>query len=286
MENTFKDVNEAFDKLKDKFQNGEISRQEFIDEMKRLRIKDDQGRFWMIGAQTGKWYFFDGKDWVQSEPPSQKEKKAICVHCGFENKLEVEACGRCGGMMKETDPSCEKCGAKLSKPFVVCPDCGASAIAAEPVAAAVEAVAAEPRFEPRPEPARVEIVPVASGPRVLRSVKPLSLLLFGAVFGALAGLLLGAFAGATGYFDARLGFLPDGLLNFQGALPRAGIFAVLGAVAGFVIVGLIGFLKAFIVNLILSIVGGIEYEAEPRGAAKSRKEKKSEGGGTPFGLMR
>ena len=196
--------------------------------------------------------------------------------------------------MKESEPSCEKCGAKLPKPYVVCPDCGASAIGAEPAVTAAEAMAAEPRNEPRneprpeprPAPARVEIVPDASGPRILRSVNPLSLFLFGGVFGALSGLLLGAFAGATGYFDATLGFLPDGLLNFQGALPRAGIFAVLGAAAGFVIVGLIGFLKAFIVNLILSMIGGIKYEAEPRGASKSRKEKKSEDAERPFGLMR
>ena len=112
MDNTFKDVIAAFDRLKAKFQNGEIARQEFIDEMKKLRIKDDQGRFWMIGAQTGKWYYFDGKDWVQDEPPSHKDKKAICVHCGFENRLESDACGRCGGTMKESEPACEKCGAE------------------------------------------------------------------------------------------------------------------------------------------------------------------------------
>ena len=74
MEKSFSQVNEAFDTLKAKFQTGEISRQEFIDEMKKLRIRDDEGRFWMIGAQTGKWYYFDGKDWIQSEPPSQKDQ--------------------------------------------------------------------------------------------------------------------------------------------------------------------------------------------------------------------
>jgi RNA polymerase subunit RPABC4/transcription elongation factor Spt4 len=277
MENSFKDVLEAFEKLKERFQNSEISRQEFIDEMKRLRIKDDQGHFWMIGAQTGKWYYFDGKDWVQAEPPSQKEMKAICVHCGFETRLDAEVCARCGGTIKESDPACEKCGAKLRKPYLVCPECGSSAIGGE-APAAVEA---------RPKPASVAETDEEPGSRVLRSVKPLSLLLFGGVLGALGGLLLGAFAGGTGYFDAQLGFLPDGLLNFQGTLPRAGIFAVMGAASGFVVVGLIGFLKAFILNLILSIVGGIEYQAGPRGRGRSGKDRKEEtGGGTPFGLMK
>ena len=291
MENSFKDVLEAFDKLKERFQASEISRQEFIDEMKRLRIKDDRGRFWMIGAQTGKWYYFDGKDWVQDEPPSQKEKKAICIHCGFENELDAESCGRCGGTMKDSEPACEKCGATLPKPYVACPACGALAIAGEapPTRATIETAEPRPALVPsRPAtaalPADRDEEPAV---RVLRSGKALSFLLFGGVLGTLGGLLFGAFAGATGYFDAQLGFLPAGLINFQGSLPRAGIFAVLGAVAGFVLVGLLGWVKAMIVNLILSVVGGIEYQTGPRRKPRSRAAAKDEvEESTPFGLIR
>jgi hypothetical protein len=286
MENSFNEVVEAFDKLKERFQAAEISRQEFIDEMKRLRIKDDQGRFWMIGAQTGKWYYFDGKDWVQDDPPSQKEKKAICVHCGFENKLEAESCGRCGGTMKDSEPTCDKCGAALPKPYVACPACGAAAIGGDVPAVPTAPAAGEADGEARPEPAEKKPAVEESAPRFLRSVKPLSFLLFGGALGTLGGLLFGAFAGATGYFDAQLGFLPDGLLNFQGSLPRAGIFAVLGAVAGFIILALIGFLKALIVNLILSVIGGIEYQAEPRRRYRSEAAGKDEAEARPpFGLM-
>ncbi len=286
MEKSFKDVLEAFEKLKEKFQAGEISSQQFIDEMKPLRIKDDQGRYWMIGAQTGKWYYFNDKEWVQSEPPSPKEGKAVCAHCGFENKPEAELCGRCGGTMKGAEPTCEKCGAKLPKPYVACPECGASAIGGE-VSAPTEPTMVIEGGSGRPERAEEKATAKEPVSRVLRSVKPLSFLLFGGLLGALGGLLFGAFAGATGYFDAQLGFLPGGLLNFQGSLPRAGIFAVMGAVTGFVFVGLIGFLKALIVNLILSIIGGVEYQVGPRRGPRSGKSGTEEAeGGTPFGLMR
>jgi len=292
MENTFKDVQESFEKLKERFQAGEISRQEFIDEMKKLRIKDDQGRFWMIGAQTGKWYYFDDKDWVQADPPSQKEKKAICVHCGFENKLDAESCVRCGGTMKDSEPTCEKCGAVLPKPYVTCPACGASAISVEiPSTAEVIGTKSEPL--PPPSAPAPQPVPAAKPAeeeqpaRVFRGVTPLSFLFFGGVLGAFCGLLLGAFAGATGYFDAGLDFLPGALLNLQGALPRAGIYAVLGAVAGFVSGGLIAFLKALILNLILSITGGIEYQTGPRRPSRARPAAKDEPADrTPFGLIR
>ena len=126
MSNSFHDVAATFIGLKEKFQAGEISRQQFIDEMKKLRLKDDQGRYWMIGAQTGKWYYFDGNDWIQSEPPSQKENKAICIYCGFENKIEVEVCARCGGNLIEgAEPAdrCPQCGTALEKPLLICPKC-------------------------------------------------------------------------------------------------------------------------------------------------------------------
>jgi hypothetical protein len=274
MDHTFKDVIAAFDGLKAKFQNGEISRQEFIDEMKKLRITDGQGRFWMIGAQTGKWYYFDGKEWVQDEPPSQKEKKAICIHCGFENRLEVEVCGRCGGTMKESEPSCEKCGAKLPKPFLLCPACGTPAIGNVRVTTADE-YAPAPKGRDR------------AAERVLRSVKPLSLFFFGGGLGAFVGLVAGAFAGGMGYFGSSLGFLPAELLELQGKLLGAVLFAFVGAVAGFVAIGLVGFLKAFVINLVLSMIGGIKYQAGESGRSPSRKDRKGDPPESrPFGLTK
>jgi hypothetical protein len=259
MENTFNGVIEAFNSLKTRFQTGEISRQEFIDEMKKLRIKDDQGRFWMIGAQTGKWYFFDGRDWVQAEPPSLSDKKAICVYCGFENKLEAEACARCGGNIGEGPALCPKCGAKLQKPLMTCPKCGAGPAAGDKSLESKTAVAA---------PA----MPAAEwkGTYVLRSVQPSSLFFFGGILGLLIGVVAGAFAGATGYFSKSMSFLPSTLANLQGKLLGGAVFGVLGGAIGFLVVGYIAFLKAVIVNFILSLMGGIKFKVQP---AYSRKKK-------------
>jgi len=38
--------------------------QRLADEM----IQDGQGTWWMIGYRTGKWYYFDGTEWVQKHP--------------------------------------------------------------------------------------------------------------------------------------------------------------------------------------------------------------------------
>ena len=86
----------TFSLLREKFKEKRISPQEFADSLKQLRIKDEEGRFWVIGAQSGKWYAFENGEWFEAKPPSQMEKKAICIACGFENDLEAESCARCG----------------------------------------------------------------------------------------------------------------------------------------------------------------------------------------------
>jgi len=259
MKNRFSGVLEAFNTLKTRFQANEISRQEFIDEMKKLRIKDDEGRFWMIGAQTGKWYYFDNKDWVQADPPSLKEKKAICVYCGFENRLEAEVCARCGGNIGERPALCPKCGVKLHKPFVTCPRCGAGLT--------VEVGAPEGK----PSGQRSEVgLAEWKGTYVLRSVQPTSMFFFGGILGLLVGIIGGAFAGATGYFSKSLTFLPPALADLQGKLLGGAIFGLLGGVLGFLVVGYLVFLKAVIVNFILSLIGGLKFQVQP--VSKKRKK--------------
>jgi len=298
MDKSFAQVNEAFEALKTKFQAGEISRQEFIDEMKKLRIRDDEGRFWMIGAQTGKWYYFDGKDWVQSEPPSQKDKAAICIYCGFENKLEAIACARCGGTIGEEPTKCPDCGSPLRKPFMTCPKCGTvpgseipdtsrviPVTPAGPVSRIPAKGAAEPAGSAGAEaqivetPAKADIpaaaAPAPSGGMAIKSVQPASLFFFWGVFGLLAGIVAGAFIGATGALKPQLGFLPGSLLQLQGTLFGALIDAVAGGILGFLALGSLAFAFGFLANLILAVTGGIQIRTGRPEAVVRKKGRKS-----------
>jgi hypothetical protein len=96
MADQFREAEAAYAALREKFDGQKISPQEFADSLKQLRIKDDEGRFWVIGARSGKWYAFERGEWVEAKPPSQLEKRAICIACGYENDLEAEFCVRCG----------------------------------------------------------------------------------------------------------------------------------------------------------------------------------------------
>jgi len=239
MENQFKDLEEAFHRIKRKFQRQEITREVFIDQMKKLRFKDGEGRFWMIGAQSGKWYYFDGKEWVQSEPPSLKEGKAICVYCGFENKLEADVCARCGGNLEERENFCPKCGARLEDPFQACPRCTSEAEEWR--------TKKQDRLE---EEKRANFV--------FRALSPVSFLLFLGTGGIFIGIVLGALIGTSNYFSGIANVMPSYFQEIQGKLIGGLVFAGLGGIFGFLIFGLFGFLEAIFFNLISSLVGGIK----------------------------
>jgi hypothetical protein len=293
MDRAFSQVNDAFESLRVRFQGGEISRQAFIDEMKKLRIRDGEGRFWMIGAQTGKWYYFDGKDWVQSEPPTQKDHAAVCVFCGFENDLEANACARCGGTIGEEPVKCPDCGSPLRKPFMTCPKCGmvpggikedaAADTPAEvvrpasptPGTAAFQTPTSAAPFETAEAPAAPLGASVPAGEMVVRSVDPASLFFFWGAFGLLAGILAGAFVGATGALQSWLGFLPESLVQLQGTLFGALLDALIGAALGLLTFGSIAFVFGFLANLILAVTGGVLIRTgRPEATARKTRKKK------------
>jgi tetratricopeptide (TPR) repeat protein len=67
----FKEAEERFYELKRRLDAGVISQEEFKAQVERLKVQDSQGRYWMIGVQSGKWYFYDGTRWVRAEPPEE-----------------------------------------------------------------------------------------------------------------------------------------------------------------------------------------------------------------------
>jgi hypothetical protein len=231
MHKRFEDVENEFDQLKKKFRLGNITRQEFIDQLEKLKLRDDEGRFWMIGAKSGKWYFFDGKGWVQSEPPSITEGKAICIYCGFENELKVEVCARCGGSLEEKD----------------------------------EAMPSQDRNRERTDDMSREAVEKKGFDFIFRSLDLLSFLVFFGAMGLLLGTILGAFIGATNYFAGIVKILPSFFQETRGNLLGGIIYAFFGGLSGLAGFGLFGACSALFINLVSYLVGGIKIQVEKTG---------------------
>lgn len=65
---TLAQMESRFFELKGKLAVGQISEDEFKREMETLRFQDLQGNWWMIGAQSGRWYYYDGSRWLLGQP--------------------------------------------------------------------------------------------------------------------------------------------------------------------------------------------------------------------------
>ena len=264
MDDQFKNVEKEFQQLRDEFNRKQLSEPDFKKKLKELRLQDQDGRFWTIGAQTGKWYYFDGNDWIESKPPSVQDKRAICVYCGFENDLENESCAFCGETLTERKEeegegegefTCPNCGRKLDKYSFFCPDCDKSEEEEEGGEKSWEHVGEldmELPFEEEHE--REE--------QVLRSVQPFSLALFFGSLGLLVGIVMGAFAGSTEFLPGVVGILPSFLRELHGSLIGGLFYGLFGGICGFIMIGLAGFLTAVLSNVIFSSIGGIKVHME------------------------
>jgi LysM repeat protein len=71
----FQELQDRYEELREQFDADQISEEEFREEIEGLQIQDEQGRYWTIGAQSGQWYRYDGRQWVQETPiPMTKHK--------------------------------------------------------------------------------------------------------------------------------------------------------------------------------------------------------------------
>jgi hypothetical protein len=68
-ENRFKKAEEEYFRLKGQLATGHITREQFDAAIKELMVQDAQGRYWMLGADSGKWFVHDGQNWVRADPP-------------------------------------------------------------------------------------------------------------------------------------------------------------------------------------------------------------------------
>lgn len=66
---TLAQMQARFFEIKGKLAVGQIPEEEFKRELEKLRFQDSQGRWWMIGAQSGRWYYYDGARWLLGDPP-------------------------------------------------------------------------------------------------------------------------------------------------------------------------------------------------------------------------
>ncbi|NSW53703.1 MAG: hypothetical protein HPY85_14475 [Anaerolineae bacterium] len=63
----FTQIMQRYVRLKEKYNRGEIDADAFEEQVNRMVYKDNLGRYWQIGVESGKWYYYDGEKWVQDD---------------------------------------------------------------------------------------------------------------------------------------------------------------------------------------------------------------------------
>jgi hypothetical protein len=64
----FKRAEDEYFHLKGQFATGRITNEQFEAALKELMV-DYEGHYWTIGAERGKWFYFNGQTRVEAEPP-------------------------------------------------------------------------------------------------------------------------------------------------------------------------------------------------------------------------
>jgi hypothetical protein len=252
----FKDFEKDFNQLKEDYRAKKISEGEYKARLKSLQLRDNKGRNWTIGAQSGKWYCYDGVQWVESDPPSLQDKKAICIYCGFENDLEDEVCVNCGGGVDEAPESCDQCGEILDKEASDCSKCSVPVktmnVQSKQSKQNVKNVkTTQDEFETL----------VLKGPHFsIKSFVLGSLFFFMGGIGCVFGIILGAFAGTTNFFPGIESILPSFLSDLQGGLYGGIVYSLLGGILGFLALGIFGVLSGLLMNLVSTLFGGIRVK--------------------------
>jgi hypothetical protein len=65
----FRQVESEYFRLRGQLAAGRLTQQQFEAALQPLMFQDDEGRYWMIGVESGQWHMFDGRQWVQRMPP-------------------------------------------------------------------------------------------------------------------------------------------------------------------------------------------------------------------------
>ena len=61
----FKQAEDQYFALKGRLAAGRITHEQFEAALKDLMIRDPQGRYWMLGVDSGKWFVHNGQTWVE-----------------------------------------------------------------------------------------------------------------------------------------------------------------------------------------------------------------------------
>src|SRR5215208_6356771 len=72
-ERSFEEADLRYAELKRLHEAGEITPEEFDEQLKRSMVQDEGGRWWSKSRQSGEWHYHDGNAWVPGTSPDRQQ---------------------------------------------------------------------------------------------------------------------------------------------------------------------------------------------------------------------
>lgn len=73
----FAQAEALYRELEEKYRQGEIDSETYRQRLGQIRVRDAQGRTWMLQEGTGRWYLWNGKQWEPGIPPGYQPQPPV-----------------------------------------------------------------------------------------------------------------------------------------------------------------------------------------------------------------
>jgi hypothetical protein len=236
------EIEDIYLDLKAKLDAGKITGEAIKAELKKMMIRDEDNRFWMIGNKTGGWYVYDGSTWKAGDPYGREEAAATAQAetKAFENQdikpgRQEETIAGTG-----TQVFCKFCQSRLEKHDVYCNFCGGQQKGAT----------------------KVPLQKYPDGQLLVRAVSLPSLIFFFGGLGLIAGVILGATFGIIRIFGDLIFQFPMMLQEMQGKIQGGLFFGALGGISGFLAFAVLAVVLGLLFNLIAFVFGGLRFKVK------------------------
>jgi len=245
----FREIEELYKDLKERQAAGEVSAEDAKSELKKMMLRDEENRFWMLGGKTGSWYVYDGSAWKPADPyggqeaagaaPASAAPAATTIELDVARPAARRQEAAAEGEKAET--LCRFCHSRMDEHDAYCRFCGAS-----PKAGAV-------RQERRPSGDEIQF----------RSVRLFPLMVFLGGLGLVAGVVLGATFGIFRIFGDLIYQFPVMIQEMRGKFLGGLFFGATGAIAGFIAFAVLGLLLGLLFNALCLVFTGPRFKIRP-----------------------
>jgi hypothetical protein len=236
----FREIEGLYKDLKERQAAGEISAEDMKSELKKLMIRDEENRYWMLGGKTGGWYVHDGTAWNPADPFKREETPVV-----LQTEMEVVERPRPAPARETAPPAGEKaetlckfCHSRMDEHDAYCKFCGASQ-----------------KASPQP-PARRQAEEVI----LFKAVHILSLAIFIGGLGLVLGVIFGASFGIFKILGDAIYQFPVMLQEMRGKIQGGIFFGAMGGIVGFIGFGLIAALLGMFLNALAFVFGGVRFK--------------------------